>query len=60
MQGLNRKAIPQARPDNVPTPSCVNLAASYKFPITGAEGFFFARLNNLKKEPAYSAATLAA
>jgi iron complex outermembrane recepter protein len=46
--------------DDVPTPSytLVNLAASWKLRMAGSEGFFFARLNNLTNELAYSAATI--
>lgn len=42
-----------------PAYTLVNLAASYKLIITGAEGFIFLKLNNLGNELAYNATTIA-
>ena len=37
----------------------VNLALSYKLRVTGADGFFFLRLNNIANELAYNATSIA-
>jgi len=47
--------------DDPATPSytIVNLSASYKFSVTGADGFVFLRLNNVSNELGYNASTIA-
>ena len=51
----------QVPTDDPATPSytIANLSASYKFRVTGADGFVFLRLNNLGNELAYSATSIA-